>query len=69
MIPSPANPTNDATLQGLDILIEDPGQPAVVVVPYEDYDAIREALEDLRDSRTRAAAMEEYRQNPTAARP
>lgn len=54
-------------LEGRDVLIEDAAGEPVVLIRYEDYDAIREALEDLRDSRSAEAAWQEHCQNPAGA--
>ena len=36
-------------MRGQDILIERNGKPAAVIVPVEDYENIREALEEYRE--------------------
>jgi prevent-host-death family protein len=41
----------DEVLRGQDVVIERRSKPVVVMISYEDYTAIQEELEDLRDAR------------------
>lgn len=52
-----------------DVVIERYGKPIATLIPYEDYEALLEELEDLRDGRLAQAAYEEYLQAPTTAQP
>ncbi len=52
-----------------DVVIERYGKPMVAVIPYEDYAALMEDLEDLRDGRRAAAAYEEWKRDPSTGRP
>jgi prevent-host-death family protein len=50
----------DAAMAGSDIVIERYNKPAAVVIPFEDYVALQEELEDLRSGRRAQAAHEEW---------
>ena len=52
-----------------DVVIERYGKPIATLIPYEDYEALLEELEDLRDGRLAQAAYEEYLQAPGTAQP
>jgi prevent-host-death family protein len=52
-----------------DVVIERYGKPIATLIPYADYEALLEELEDLRDGRLAQAAYEEYLQTPTTAQP
>ena len=52
-----------------DVVIERYGKPIATLIPYADYEALLEYLEDLRDVRYATAALEEYEQDPSTARP
>jgi prevent-host-death family protein len=52
-----------------DVVIERHGKPIAVVIAYEDYEALMEDLEDLRDGRYAVAAYEEWKRDPSTARP
>jgi len=52
-----------------DVVIERYGRPIAAVIPYVDYEALLEELEDLRDVRYALAALEEYERDPSTARP
>ena len=47
----------DRVLKGEDIVIERNGKPTAVLIPYEDYLALAEALDDLRAARRVAEAQ------------
>jgi len=60
----------DAVSQGkTDVVIERYGKPVAAVIAYEDYEAVVEELEDLRDGRYAVAAYEEWKRDPSTARP
>ena len=60
----------DSTAAGKgDVVVERYGKPMVVVVPFEDYQALREQFEDLRLGRLAMAELEEWRRDPSTARP
>ena len=47
-----------------DVVIERYDTPMVAVIPYQDYQALRDALDDLRLSREVRADYEAYLENP-----
>ena len=52
-----------------DVVIERNGKDIAVMIPAVDYEQIRETLEDMRAVREAAANYEEWRNNPSVARP
>jgi PHD/YefM family antitoxin component YafN of YafNO toxin-antitoxin module len=52
-----------------DVIIERNGKDIIVVIPAEDYEQIRETLEDMRAVREAASNYEEWKNNPSVARP
>ncbi|MEW6094553.1 MAG: type II toxin-antitoxin system Phd/YefM family antitoxin [Chloroflexota bacterium] len=52
-----------------DILIERNGKGVAVMIPAMDYEQIQDVLEELRAARSAAAAYEEWKRNPSVARP
>ncbi len=52
-----------------DVVIERYGKPIAALIAYEDFAALLEELEDLRDARLGAAAYEEWKKDPSTARP
>ena len=52
-----------------DTIIERYGQPIGALIPFADYVAILEELEDLRVARQAMAAVEEWQNDPSSARP
>jgi prevent-host-death family protein len=52
-----------------DVMIERNGKKVAVMIPATDYEQIQDALEDLRAARSAAAAYEEWKRNPSVARP
>jgi prevent-host-death family protein len=52
-----------------DIIIERNGKNVAVMIPAVDYEQIRGALEDLRAAREANAAYEEWKLDPSVARP
>jgi prevent-host-death family protein len=59
----------DAATAGADVVIERYGKPVIAVIPYADYVEWQEQLEDLRAARQAQAALEEWRRDPSTARP
>jgi prevent-host-death family protein len=57
----------DDVVAGTDILVERYGKPVVAVIPYADYMAMREELQDLRDLQAAEAAYAEYKRDPSSA--
>jgi prevent-host-death family protein len=55
----------DRALSGVDTIIERYNKPAAVVIPFEDYAALQEELEDLRAGRRAEAAYQEWIADPT----
>lgn len=59
----------DAAYDGTtDTVIERNGKPIAVLIPYDDYVAIQEALEDWRAARRVAETYEVLRENPELGR-
>jgi hypothetical protein len=54
---------------GNNVVVRIDDKPEVAVIPYEDYLALQEQLEDLQDLRLAEAAFNEYRRDPSTARP
>lgn len=52
-----------------DVMIERNGKSVAVMIPAVDYEQIQDALEDLRAARAAASAYEEWKRNPSVARP
>ena len=50
-----------------DVVIERYGKPIAALIAYEDFAALLEALEDLRDGRIAQAAYEEWQRDPSTA--
>jgi prevent-host-death family protein len=54
----------DRARAGMDTVIERYGKPTAALIPYEDYEALQEELEDLRAGRRAEAALAAYRRDP-----
>lgn len=52
-----------------DIIIERNGKNIAVMIPAKDYEQIQDTLEELRAAREASAAYEEWKKNPSTARP
>ncbi len=52
-----------------DVVIERYGKPVAALIAFDDYDELQEYLEDLRLSREATKAYEEWREDPSSARP
>lgn len=59
----------DTARAGLDSVIEHYGRPTAAVIPYSDYEALQEELDDLRASRRAAVAYEAWQRDPSLGRP
>jgi len=60
----------DQVLSGKgDVMIERNGKSVAVMIPASDYEQIQDMLEDLRTARSATAAYEEWKRNPSVARP
>lgn len=52
-----------------DVVIERNGKDIAVMIPAVDYEQIRETLEDMRAVREAATNYEEWKNDPSVARP
>jgi prevent-host-death family protein len=52
-----------------DVVIERNGKDVAVMIPAVDYEQIRDTLEDMRAVREAAANYEEWKNDPSVARP
>jgi prevent-host-death family protein len=59
----------DKVLQGEDVIIERNGKALAVMIPLEDYEAIREELDDLRAARRAEVLYAAWKRNPEIAEP
>ena len=59
----------DAAQTGVETVIERFGRPTAVVIPYADYEALQEELDDLRAARRAAAAYEALKRDPSLGTP
>ena len=59
----------DTAVTGQDIIIERYGKPTVAVIAYEDFVEFNEILQDLRDAREAQQVLDEWRRDPSTARP
>ncbi len=59
----------DAAVAGENVIIERYGKPAAAIIPYQDFLELEEMLEDLRDIREAQIALDEWRRDPSTARP
>lgn len=59
----------DAAVAGENIIIERYGKPAAAIISFQDFLELEEMLEDLRDIREAQSALEEWRRDPSTARP
>jgi prevent-host-death family protein len=55
----------DTAIRGGDTIIERYNKPTAVVIPFEDYQALQEELEELRAGRRAQAAHEEWVHDPS----
>ncbi len=59
----------DAAAAGKDVVVTRYGRPVATLVPYADYIALQEELEDLRLAREAAAVYQAYREGRLDTRP
>ena len=59
----------DAARAGDDSVIEHYGKPTAVVLPFADWEALREDLDDLRAARRGQAAYEAWKRDPSLGQP
>jgi prevent-host-death family protein len=52
-----------------DVMIERNGKNVAVMIPATDYEQIQFALEELRSTRSAEVAYQEWKRNPSVARP
>jgi prevent-host-death family protein len=52
-----------------DTIVERHSKPVAALIPYEDYLALQEELDELRATRQAAATYERWKANPATARP
>lgn len=52
-----------------DVVIERYGKPVAVVIAYDDYISVQDELDDQRAARRAAAIYEEWKRDPSVARP
>jgi len=57
----------DRVLQGEDVIIERNGKALAVLIPMEDYEAIRDELDDLRAAKRAEVQYAAWKQNPETA--
>jgi prevent-host-death family protein len=60
---------DDAAAGSTDVIVERYGKPVVAVIAYDDYLALQDELDDLRAARRAAAIYEEWKRDPSSARP
>ena len=58
-----------ATAGTADVVIERYGKPVAVVIAYDDYTMVQDELDDQRAARRAAAIYEEWKRDPSLARP
>jgi prevent-host-death family protein len=52
-----------------DVVIERNKQPVAVLIPVDDYEELQEELDNLRAARRAGEIYEEWKQDPSTARP
>jgi prevent-host-death family protein len=57
----------DAGARKLDVIITRYGKPVSVLIDFEDYEAIKAELDDLRAARQASAAVEAWKADPSTA--
>ena len=55
-----------AQIDRVDTLVHRHGKPVAVVIPHDDYMALREELEELRDARLALAELEAWTKDPSS---
>jgi PHD/YefM family antitoxin component YafN of YafNO toxin-antitoxin module len=59
----------EALRQGIDVIFEQEGNPLAVAIPFEDFLAIEEELDDARAGRRAQAILEAWKRDPSLAPP
>jgi prevent-host-death family protein len=59
----------DENAKGVDTIVTRYGKPVSVVISYEDYLAVQEQLEDLRDGRYAEQVLAAIKADPSRVRP
>jgi len=59
----------DKVLQGEDVVIERNGKALAVLIPVDDYEKIRDELDDMRAARRAEALYETWKTHPETAEP
>jgi prevent-host-death family protein len=59
----------DKARAGADTVIERYGKPTAALIPYEDYEALQDELDDLRASRRATIELEAWRRDPGLGTP
>lgn len=59
----------DTAQTGGETVIERYGRPTAVVLPFMDYEALQEELDDLRAARRAAVAYDAWKRDPSLGRP
>jgi prevent-host-death family protein len=59
----------DRVLKGEDVVIERNGKALAVLIPVEDYEAIRDELDDLRAAKRAEILYETWKRSPETAEP
>jgi len=59
----------DAANSGAVTVISRYGKPTAAVIPFEDYEALRDEIEDLGAARRAQVVLDSWRENPSQARP
>lgn len=58
-----------ASAGNADVVVERYGRPVAAVIPYVDYVALQDELDDLRAARRAAEIYEAWKRDPSLARP
>ena len=59
----------DAALAGVETIVERYGKPTAAVIPYADYEALLDELDDLRAGRRAEEAYEAWKRDPSSGQP
>ncbi len=55
----------DAAVAGKPVIVERHGKPVAAVISYREFEALREAMEDLEDARYADAVLQEIERDPS----
>ena len=59
----------ETAMAGEDVVIKRYGKPTVAVIAFEDYQNLQEELDELRAARRAGVIYEEWKHDPSTARP